>query len=193
MKLTDLCLVFVMVFICLVLPLELKIKDDREKYYSEKQFNRTMDRIASDAMEDAVISEDGDGKPKIDREKIYARFNKLLSLAFEVEDTSKICDAIISAGFYDNDLRLSYEESENIRKLIRDDINKRISQEKINEYRRDVAFFNVTFPYSSHESWYQNIAGPVFFVTIDPDDGNMPWTGFDRVIFSGSRIEKITP
>ena len=90
MKLTDLCIVFVMLFICLVLPGELRIKDDREKIYSKIQFDRTMDRLVSDATEDVVTDESVGGRPVVDREKINENFDRLLSLAFDAEDTSDL-------------------------------------------------------------------------------------------------------
>ena len=193
MKLTDLCLVFVMVFICLILPTELRIRDDREKYYSEKQFNRMMDRIAADTMEDVVVSEDENGNAVVDEDKVHENFERLITLAFDVEDSNalqKIHDSIYLNEHYDIPESLSYEQSEAMRLIIEDSINERADYEQINNYRRDTAFFSITFPFSDHESWYQKLTGPVFFIVFDPDDGNVPWVGYNRIVFSGSRIEK---
>ena len=193
MKLTDLCVVFVMIFICLILPVELRIKDDREKFYLQKQFNRSMDRVVTDSLEDAVIEEDENGRVIVDEEQVYDRFRKMIALSFDVDDNEsarKIYDSIYLNEFYDNDKSMSYEESENIRTVMENTINLRIEAERIKNYRRDTAFFRFTFPFSPEDSWSRDIVGPSFFVTFDPDDDNMPWVGYDRVVFSGGRIEK---
>ena len=192
MRLTDLCLVFVMIFICFVLPVDLRIKDDREKFYSSKEFNRSLDRTVTDALEDVVVEEGENGSVTVDEEKLKENFDKLLAYAFDLDDkvsSQKIYDEVYK-GFINNGGRLTYEESDRVRAVMENEINSYIEEERIKNYRRDASFFRLTFPYSDGESWYQNIAGPMFFATFDPADDNMPWIGYDRVIFSGSRIEK---
>ena len=193
MKLTDLSILFVAVFICMILPLELRIKDDREKYYTKIQYNRVWDRVSGDVTEDVVMTEDPAGEPVVDREVVHDKFEKLIRLTFDIDDEvslSKVYDAFLQHEFYDFDRELSYDESEDIRILMEDEINMAQHEKRIKNYRRDAEFYRETFPYSKGESRYQNVFGPTFLTVFDPDDDNMPWAGFDRVVISGSRIEK---
>lgn len=191
MKLTDLCILFAAIFICLILPLELRISDDRAKYYSSRQFNRSFDRIVADAMEDVVIAEDEEGRVIVDEEKVHERFDHLVELTFDTGlPDPKLYEAVKLNMFADMSGSPSYAQSEEIRNLLQEALNQRITQDIISGYRRQAAFFEMTFPYSPHESWYQSLYGPMFFVVFDPDDDNMPWNDIDRIVFSGSRIEK---
>ena len=193
MKLTDLSILFVAVFICLILPLELRIKDDREKYYTDIQYNRVWDRISEDVTEDVVITEDWEGEPVVDREAVNEKLDKLIKLAFDIDGEaclSKGYDWFLMRDFYAFGKNITYDESEEIRRLMEDEINMAQYEKRIKNYRRDAEFYTMTFPYSKGESRYQNVFGPTFLAVFDPDDDNMPWAGFDRVVISGSRIEK---
>lgn len=185
MKLTDFCILFAALFVCLFLGRDLRIKTLCAQRVTELSYNRQMDRIAEDALMDIVETEYEDGTLLLRGQQFEEQYGRLLGLAFDLTDDEQrllVAEAVTLWQLRQYPYDLTMQELEQIIA----DLEKQAQEAK--RIRREAQFFSIAMPYVSHEAWYQSLAGPQLVTVFDPRE---PLTGYDRAVFSGSRIVKL--
>lgn len=185
MKLTDFCMVFAALFMCLFLGRDLSIEQLIAQQTAQISYNRQMDRIAEDALTDVVELQQADGTPTVRTEQVQEQYEHLLSLAYGLTDDEcrlRAQEAVTLWQLEQYPYARSAQELDEIRSAMETQIN------EAKRRRREAALLAIALPYVSQDDWYQTIAGPQLITVFDPRE---PFPGMDRVIFSGSRIVKL--
>ena len=86
MKLTDFCLVFATLFVCLFLGRDLYIEGLLVQQTTQIAYDRQMDRIAEDALMDVVETEWGNGTLVARTGQTQEQVEKLFALSLELTD-----------------------------------------------------------------------------------------------------------
>lgn len=186
MKLTDYCILFAALFVCLFLGRDLKIAKLLAAQTSQIMYGRQMDRIAEDALMDIVETSLDDGTLLVRTDQLQEQYERLFSLAFELTDDDcrvRAWEAVTLRQFQQYPYDLTVEDVETIRLAMEAQIN------QAKRMRREAAHVSLAFPFTSHEDWYQSLYGPQFVTVFDPRE---PYPGMERALISGSRIRKLT-
>lgn len=184
MKLTDFCMVFAALFVCLFLGRDLSIESLIAQKTTQISYNRQMDRIVEDALMDVVEQQQMDGTLAVRTEQVREQYEQLLSLAYGLTDDDcrlRAQEAVTLWQLGQYPYALSAEELEKIRSVMEAQIN------TAKRMRRETAQLAIALPYVSQEDWYQTIAGQQLLTVFDPRE-SLP--GMDRVMLNGSRIVK---
>ncbi|MCI7130853.1 MAG: hypothetical protein MSA09_09975 [Lachnospiraceae bacterium] len=185
MKLTDFCMIFAALFVCMFLGRDLHIEGLLVQKTSQVMYNRQMDRIAEDALMDVTETEWEDGRLDVRTDQMQQQYEKLLSLSFELTDDDchlRAWEAVTLWQFGQYPYDLSAQELD----ALRADMEKQINNVK--HRRREATQLAIALPYVSQDDWYQTIAGPQLLTSFDPRE---PFRGVDRTLLSGSRIRKL--
>ncbi len=185
MKLTDFCLLFASLFVCLFLGRDLYIQGLLSQSVSEISLNRQMDRIDEDALMDIVETAYEDGSLRVRTEQMQEQFERLLALSFDLtDDASRLYaqEAVTLFCFRQYPYRLSAQE---VDQMI-EGMEMQANEEK--RRRREAQLLRIAMPYCTHEAWYQPPAGPQLFTVLDPRE---PFRGHERAVLGGSRIVKL--
>jgi hypothetical protein len=185
MRLTDFCILFAGLFLCLFLGRDLQIASLLAQELSEVSYNRQMDRIAEDALMDVVETEETDGTLRVRTEQLAEQYGRLMGSMYELTEEEKqmgILEAVTLWEFRQYPYNLSAGELEQIRA----GLESQLREEK--RRRREQQLLSLAMPYTYREDYYQTLAGPQLFTVFDPREF-LP--GVDRVMDSGSRIIKL--
>ena len=185
MKLTDFCIVFAALFICLFLGRDLHIARLLAQQTTQIAYERQMDRIAEDALMDAAETQLDDGTLAVRTDQMQAQYEKLLAWSFDLTDDDcrlRAWEAVTLWEFEQYPYALSAQELNGFRS----DMETQINDAK--RRRRESAQLAIALPYVAYDDWYQTIAGPQLLTAFDPRE---PFSGADRVLVSGSRIVKL--
>ena len=185
MKLTDFCIVFAALFICLFLGRDLHIARLLAQQTTQIAYERQMDRIAEDALMDVAETEWEDGRLDVRADQMQHQYEKLLSMSFGLADDDcrlRAWEAVTLWQFGQYPYALSAQELD----AIRTDMEARINDVK--RRRREATQLAIALPYVSRDDWYQTIEGPQLLTVFDPRE---PFWGADRALLSGSRIVKL--
>lgn len=185
MKLTDFCIIFASLFICLFLGRDLYIGGVLAQRTTQIMYDRQMDRIAEDALMDVVETEAEGGTLRVRPDQLQEQYEKLFALSFGLTDDDcrlRAWEAVTLRQFAQYPYALSTQQLD----VIRSDMEARINDVK--RRRRESAQFAIAFPYMAYDDWYQTLAGPQLVTVFDPRE---PFRGFDRAFVSGSRIVKL--
>lgn len=185
MKLTDFCILFAALFVCLFLGRDLHIQEMLEQGINEISYNRQMDRIDEDALMDTVETAYEDGSLSVRTGQIQEQFERLLELSFDLtDDALKLYaqEAVTLFCFRQYPYDLSAQE---VAQMI-EDMETQANEEK--RRRREAQLLRIAMPYHAHESWYQPPAGPQLLTVFDTRG---PLRGYGSASFSGSRIVKV--
>lgn len=184
MRLTDFCLIFAGLFVCMFLGRDLYLEGQIVQRTTQVAYDRQMDRIAEDALMDIVETELEDGTPVVRVEQMREQYAKLLSLSFGLSDDDcrlRAWEAVTLWQFSQYPYAISAQQLDEIRSGMEAQIN------DVKRRRRELSQLAVALPYLSYEDWYQTLAGPQLVTMFDPRD---PLWGIDRAFVSGSRIVK---
>lgn len=185
MKLSDFCMIFAALFVCLFLGRDLHIEGMLAGQISQIQYDRQMDRIAEDAMMDAVETQMPDGTVAVRNAQIQEQYEKLLALSFGLADDDcrlRAREAVTLWQFGQYPYALSAQELD----MIRSDMETQINDVK--RRRRETTQLAIALSYVTYDDWYQTIEGPQLLTVFDPRE---PFWGADRALLSGSRIVKL--
>lgn len=185
MKLSDFCMIFAALFVCLFLGRDLHIEGMLAGQISQIQYDRQMDRIAEDAMMDAVETQMPDGTVAVRNAQMQEQYEKLLALSFGLADDDcrlRAREAVTLWQFGQYPYALSAQELD----MIRSDMEMQINDAK--RRRREATQLAIALSYVTYDDWYQTIAGPQLLTVFDPRE---PFWGADRALLSGSRIVKL--
>lgn len=185
MKLSDFCMIFAALFVCLFLGRDLHIEGMLAEQISQIQYDRQMDRIAEDAMMDAVETQMPDGTVAVRNAQMQEQYEKLLALSFGLADDDcrlRAREAVTLWQFGQYPYALSAQELD----MIRSDMEMQINDAK--RRRREATQLAIALSYVTYDDWYQTIAGPQLLTVFDPRE---PFWGADRALLSGSRIVKL--
>ena len=185
MKLTDFCIVFAALFICLCLGRDLHIKGLLAQQTTQIMYERQMDRIAEDALMDVVETEQADGRLTVRMDQMQEQYERLLALSFELPDDDcylRAREAVTLWQFGQYPYALSAQELDAIRVKMEAQIN------ETKHRRREASQLAIALPYMSYEDWYQTLTGAQLLTVFDPRE---PLWGVERAVFSGSRIVKL--
>lgn len=185
MKLTDFCIIFAALFVCLFLGRDLHIEGLIAQQTTQIMYDRQMDRIAEDALMDAVQTQQEDGRLTVRTDQIQEQYERLLSLSFELTEDDcrlRVQEAVTLWQFGQYPYALSAQELDAIRCAMEEQINDAKCR------RREAAQLAITFPYVAYDDWYQTLTGSQLLTVFDPRE---PLRGFDRALVSGSRIVKL--
>lgn len=185
MKLTDFCILFAALFVCLFLGRDLKISRLLVAQVTQAVYNRQMDRITEDVLMDIAETGQDDGSLSVREDQLQEQYERLFSLAFDLTDDDcrlRAWEAVTLRQFKQYPYDLSAQELE----AIRLDMEAQINCAK--RMRREAAHLSIALPFTSHDDWYQSLAGPQLFGVFDPRE---PLPGMERAIASGSRIVKL--
>lgn len=184
MKLTDFCIIFAGLFICLFLGRDLKLQEYTASRLSELAYNRQLDRISEDALMDMTETQWEDGSLLVRVDEVEERYQELYALALDLSDDDAALrgrEALIIQQFRQYPYAITSEEiSEAITEL-----NVQLLRQK--QDRLQEQLLRINMPYISQDRWYQSMSGPQLFTVFEPR--KMIW-GTKRVVFSGSRIIK---
>lgn len=184
MRLTDFCTIFAALFVCLFLGRDLLIGGLCEQQTAAVIADRQMDRIAEDALMDVVETENADGTPQIRSRQVYEQYRRLFSEAYELtEDDCRLraWEAVTLWQLRSYPYAISAQELD----VLRDSMEQQINTAK--RQRREATRLMLSFPYRSNEDWQQTLSGTQLLTVLDPRE---PFAGYDRAVFSGSRIVK---
>ena len=182
MKLTDFCILFAALFVCLFLGRDLYIQRLIAERISEISYNRQMDRVDEDALMDIVETAYEDGLLQVRTGQLQEQFERLLALSFDLADddcTLRAREAVTLFYFRQFPYDISSEE---LNQVIAD-MQMQVNGEK--KRRRQEQLFSIAMPYRAHEPWYQKPAGPQLLTVFDP-------RGLNRAVFGGGRIVKLS-
>lgn len=185
MKLTDFCILFASLFICLFLGRDLHIASLLAQQTTQIAYDRQMDRIAEDALMDAAETQMDDGILAVRTDQMQAQYEKLLTLSFDLTDDDcrlRAWETVTLWEFEQYPYALSAQELDAIRSDMEAQIN------DVKRRRREAAQLAIALPYVAYDDWYQTIAGPQLLTVFDPRE---PFPGADRALVSGSRIVKL--
>jgi hypothetical protein len=185
MRLTDFCILFAGLFLCLFLGRDLHIGALQAQEFSRIAYNRQMDRIAEDALMDVVETQEEDGTLLVRTGQLSEQYEKLLRAMYELtEDELElgVLEAVTLWEFRQYPYNLSADELEQIRSGMEDQIREKKRR------RREQQLLSLALPYISQEDYYQTLSGPQLLTVFDPREC-LP--GMDRVMDSGSRIVKL--
>lgn len=185
MKLTDFCILFAALFVCLFLGRDLHIETLCAKRLTEISYNRQMDRIAEDALMDIVETEYEDGTLLMRTKQLAEQYERLLGLAFELTDDAQRLRAAEAVTLWQ--LR-RYPYALSGKELAQIYAGMETQMKEAKRRRREMQLFAIAMPYSAHEAWYQSLAGPQLVTVFDPRE---LFQGYDRAVLSGSRILKL--
>lgn len=185
MKLTDYCILFAALFVCVFLGRDLRILHLTEQYTSRVVYERRMDRIAEDALMDVVETQKNDGSLVIRMDQMQEQYAKLLRLQFDLTDEDcalRAWEAVTLWQFGQYPYAWTAQELDDFRDGLQHQMN------EVKRIRREQDRLRLEFPYIAYDDWYQMPQGPQLFTGFDPRE----WGGgIDRVVFSGSRIVKL--
>lgn len=185
MKLTDFCVLFAALFICLFLGRDLYIGSLLAQRTTQVIYDRQMDRIAEDALMDVVETEADDCMPLVRTSRLQEQYERLMGLAFDLADDEmrlRAWESVTLWQFTQHPYALSAQELDTLRSQMEAEICAAKSR------RREEQHLSIAFPYTSGEAWYQTVSGTQLLTVFDPRE---PLAGYDRALISGSRIEKL--
>ena len=185
MKLTDFCILFAALFVCVFLGRDLYIKGLLAQQISQIMYDRQMDRIAEDALMDVAETQWEDGTLRVRTDQLQKQYERLFSLAFGLADDDcrlRAWEAVTLHQFRQYPYALSAQELDEIRSGMEAQIN------AAKRLRREAAQLAIALPYVSQDDWYQSLAGPQLLTVFDPRE---PLRGMERAFVSGSRIVKL--
>lgn len=185
MRLTDFCLLFAALFICFFLGRDLKIQVLLDKEVSQTIYNRTMDRIAEDALFDTVETEHANGTLQVRLLQMQKSYADLLRLNFQLTDDDcrlRAWETVTLWEFAQYPYACSAQELDALREGFEQQIN------EVKRSRREQARLALEFPYLSMDDWYQMPAGAQLLTVFDARDS---WWEMERAVFSGSRLIKL--
>lgn len=185
MKLTDFCILFAALFVCLFLGRDLHIEALCVKRLTEISYNRQMDRIAEDALMDIVETANEDGTLLLRTKQLTGQYERLLRLAFELTDEEqrlRVTEAVTLWQLRQYPYALSAQELAQIYEGME------AQGMEAKRRRRETQLFAIAMPYRAHEAWHQSLAGPQLVTMFDPRE---LFQGYDRAVLSGSRILKL--
>ena len=185
MKLTDFCLVFAALFVCLFLGRDLYIEGLLVQQTTQIAYDRQMDRIAEDALMDVVETEWENGTLVARTGQMQEQFEKLFALSLELTDDDCRLRAWETATLWEFE-QYPYALTAQQLDSIRCDMEAQINKAK--RRRREEAQLAIALPYVAYDDWYQAIAGPQLVTVFDPRE---PLPGLDRAVVGGSRIVKL--
>lgn len=184
MRLTDFCLLFAALFVCLFLGRDLKIGALLEQRVTQTVYDRKMDRIAEDALFDAVETACADGTLRVRMQQMQECYASLLRLNFDLTDEDcklRAWEAVTLWEFAQYPYAYSAQELDALRDRLARQLN------EVKRSRREQTRLELEFPYVAAADWYQMAAGAQLLTVFDPRD--FFWS-FDRAVISGSRILK---
>lgn len=185
MRLTDYCILFAALFVCLFLGRDLRIAGLTEQYTTRLVHERKMDRIAEDALIDVVETQQDDGSPVIRMAYMQEKYAKLLRLQYDLTDEDcalRAWEAVTLWQFGQYPYAWSAQELD----ALRDELQHGMNEAK--RRRREQTRLRLEFPYVAYEDWYQMPQGAQLFTGFDPRES---FGGLDRAVFSASRIVKL--
>ncbi len=183
MKLCDLAIVFGMLFLCAAVPLGLRTAYLREAQFTTEEYNRCIDRAATDCLMDVVEEEYRDGSIRIDGKAAEHHFYEQLFFVFDAqtgEERERLSSGVKMMEFVNRGRELTMEEADALRIQMEERVNR--------NYEADGKLFALYFPYIDREDWYEKLRGRGVYVFYDVRDDSR--TGYDRFLFAGSRIKK---
>ena len=186
MKLSDFCMLFAALFVCLFLGRDMQIKKLIAAQTTQIIYDKQLDRIAEDALMDIVENEADDGTLHVRTDQLQEQYERLFSLAFDLSDDDcrlRAWEAVTLRQFGQYPYALSAQDLDTIRL----DMEAQVNRAKC--MRREAVHFAIALPYISYDDWYQSLAGAQLFTVFDPRE---PLPGMERAIASGSRIVKLS-
>ena len=185
MKLSDFCIVFAALFVCLFLGRDLHIEGLLTRQATQIVYDRQMDRIAEDALMDVIETQMDDGTLAVRTDQMKERYEKLLAWSLDLTDDDcrrRGGGAVTLWEFGQYPYELSAQERDEMRSDMETQIN------DVKRRRREAAQLAIALPYVAYDDWYQTIAEPQLMTVFDPRE---PCPGSDRALVSGSRIVKL--
>lgn len=185
MRLTDYCILFAALFVCLFLGRDLRIAGLTEQYTTRLVHEKKMDRIAEDALMDVVETQQDDGSPVIRMAHMQEKYAKLLRMQYDLTDEDcalRAWEAVTLWQFGQYPYAWSAQELD----ALRDELQHGMNEAK--RRRREQTRLRLEFPYVAYEDWYQMPQGAQLFTGFDPRES---FGGLDRAVFSASRIVKL--
>ncbi len=185
MRLTDYCILFAALFVCLFLGRDLRIAGLTEQYTTRLVHERKMDRIAEDALMDVVETQQDDGSSVIRMADMQEKYAKLLRMQYDLTDEDcalRAWEAVTLWQFGQYPYAWSAQELDHLR----DELQYGMNETK--RRRREQTRLRLEFPYVAYEDWYQMPQGAQLFTGFDPRES---FGGLDRAVFSASRIVKL--
>lgn len=192
MKLTDWCILFTALFVCIMLPLDLRTNYLSQSFCQQKKYEKALDRACMDSLMDSVVRENDDGSVVVNEEQAGGRFRELL--AFEFDSVSKesleyLKQCIRMQQFYNLPETLTAAQTDAVRGRMEQAVADGGNEAGI----KNMALLSFYFPYIPKEDWYQNLAGPSLYSLFEADSSADPWKKYRRYVFSGGRIVKQVP
>ena len=185
MKLSDFCIVFAALFVCLFLGRDLHIEGLLTQQATQIVYDRQMDRIAEDALMDVIETQMDDGTLAVRTDQMKERYEKLLAWSLDLTDDDcrlRAWEAVTLWEFGQYPYELSAQELDEIRSDMETQIN------DVKRRRREAAQLAIALPYVAYDDWYQTLGGPQLLTVFDPRE---PFSGMERAFASGSRIVKL--
>lgn len=169
MKLSDLTIIYMTVFICFLVPAALKESELKMRFINRIENNRIMDTVTADAMLDSAVTE-WNNKTLVDEEKIGREYQKLVK---------NIYDPVTGDG------NVSYNAYKSL-----GEANEKQSTMLSEEIENSTHLKTVLLPFSKRDKWEQGVYGESFFSVFTPNDHMKMNSNFSDSVFSGSRMEK---
>ncbi len=185
MRLTDYCILFAGLFVCLFLGRDLRIAGLAEQYTTTLVHEKKLDRIAEDALMDVVETQQDDGSPVIRMAYMQEKYAKLLRMEYDLTDEDceqRAWEAVTLWQFGQYPYACSAQELDQLRDELQQEMN------EAKRRRREQTRLRLEFPYVAYEDWYQMPQGTQLFTGFDPREY---FGGPDRAVFSASRIVKL--
>lgn len=184
MKLTDFCILFGALFLCMAVTRDWKIQYVLAQKLSDVQYNIQMDRIAEDALMDIVETEYADGSLYVRTAQLQKRYEQLLQLAFDLTDDEKrllAYEAVTLWQFQQYPYALTAEQTDALCTQLQEQVN------EVKRRRREEQLLEIALPYVRVDDWYQALSGAQLVTVFDLRER---FPTYDRAVFSGSRMEK---
>ena len=203
MKLTDFCLVYIIIFIPVFFFTALEEEKLYETFMSRQQFNVIADRAVYDGLENAVIREEYSGNGEYDCERTVEEVLAEMYFLYDIKTADErlsfrsfipVIMMLEWDGYYMADLsgdKLCLSEK---KPYPDEDVGDTLLSEIQRAYDAknpgDVTEFY--FPYIEDDDWYQNIKIPGMIIVFRALPLGSGENTYNRIFLSGAGIAKRT-
>lgn len=191
MRISNWCILFLMLFVGMTLGVDLHYHYAREAQLTMESYNRILDRAAEDALRDQLLEEYVDGSLAIAEEKVQKRFLEQTAFVFDLTteyERNRLEELLLMKKLVNEKGSLSGEQQNEIREGMEASI--------LDQSALDYMTYALLLPVQDGAEWIQNLKNHGFYTFLElPDKRDYRWTNlFDtekvRYALSGAQLKK---
>ena len=191
MRISNWCILFLMLFVGMTLGVDLHYHYAREAQITMESYNRILDRAAEDALSDQLLEEYVDGSLAVAEEAVQKHFLEQTAFVFDLTteyERERVEELVLLQELVNEREELSDAEKNRIRESMEQAIAERSAL--------DYMTYALLLPVEDGAEWTQNLKNHGFYTFLElPDKRDYRWTNlFDmekvRYALSGAQLKK---